>query len=201
MLDDGKSLSSAAYIRFLDLKFVVSELERSNVQRDSAFRNKLDLSRIAVAGHSLGGSTALLGIQLEPRFKAAILMDGFVPDSLPSGTTKPVLILAAGRERWEPTECRLWSNLRGPRLAVNLHGTEHVALGDWIWLTRDSVQTGPMGPQKTMSAIRDYITAFLDAHLAGRTLDGMREQLLNGPSPDYPDAAVTTQQQSVCRQP
>jgi hypothetical protein len=43
----------------------------------------------------------------------------------------------------------------GPRLAVSLQGTEHVALSDWIWLAKDAVQTGPMGPQKTMSAVRD----------------------------------------------
>ena len=201
MLDDSKSLATAAYTRFLDLQFVVSELERSNVQTGSALRGKLDLSRIAVAGHSLGGSTALLGIEFEPRFKAAILMDGFVPAALPSGTTKPVLILAAGRERWEPTECRLWSTLKGPRLAVNLRGTEHVALGDWIWLARDSVQTGPMGPEKTMSAIRDYITAFLDANLGSRTLNGTEQNLLGGRSMNYPDGAVTTEQQNLCSQP
>ena len=198
---DGKSLTTAVSTRLMDLKFVVSELERSNVQRDSPLRGKLDLSKIAVAGHSVGGLTALLAIEIEPRFKAAVMMDGFVPAALPSGTTKPLLILAAGRERWEPAECRLWSNLKGPRLAVNLRGTEHLAMGDWIWLTRDSVQTGPMGPQETMSAIRNYITAFLDANLGSRTLDRTREQLLKGLSPDYPDAVVTTEQQYLCRQP
>jgi predicted dienelactone hydrolase len=201
MQGDDRSLSTAVYARLLDLEFVVNELERLDVQRDSAFVGKLDLSRFAVAGHSLGGLTALLGIELEPRFKAAILMDGLVPAALPSATKKPILILAADREHWEPTECHLWTNLQGPRLAVNLRGTEHVALGDWIWLTRNSVETGSMGPEKTMSAVRDYISAFLDANLGAKTLDRRREQLLTGPSPDYPDAAVTTQQESLCRHP
>ena len=199
ILGDGPSLSTAAYARLLDLKFVTDEIERLNAQHDSAFAGKLDLSKIAVAGHSLGGLTAFLGIELEPRFKAAILMDGFVPDALPSATTKPVLMLTAGRERWEPNECRLWNNLQGPRLAVNLRGTEHVALGDWIWLTPDSVQTGPMGPQKTMAAVRDYIAAFLDANLRG--LPPGPDRLLSGPSSEYPDAQVTTQNELLRSKP
>ncbi len=198
MQGDDRSLSTAVYARLLDLKSVVNELERSNARRDSAFLSKLELSKIAVVGHSLGGLTALLGIELEPRLKTAILMDGFLPEALPSATKKPVLILAAGRERWEPAECRLWNNLEGPRLAVNLRGAEHVALGDWIWLARDSVQTGPMGPDKTLAAVRDYVAAFLDANLRGVTLDPEKEMLLNGTSSNYPDAVVTKQGQPLC---
>jgi dienelactone hydrolase len=194
MARDERSLSTAAYTRLQDVQFVVRELERLNIQRGSALRNKLDLSRIAVAGHSLGGLTALLSIQLEPRFKAAILMDGFVPSALPSATTKPVLLLGAGRDHWEPTECRLWSNLEGPRLAVNLRGTEHVALGDWIWLTRDSIQAGPMGPDRTLAAVRGYIAAFLDANLRNEA----PRQLLTGSSSEYPGAEITTQNDALC---
>jgi dienelactone hydrolase len=198
--DDG-SLATAVYARLLDLEFVVRQLERFNVRHDSPISGKLDLSKIAVAGHSLGGLTAFLGIGVEPRFKAAILLDAIVPEALPSGTKKPALILAADREHWESTECHLWSNLEGPRLAVNLRGTEHVALGDWIWLARDSVKTGPMGPEKTMAAIRDYIGSFLDNNLRAGSLDRTRERLLMGPSADYPDAAVTTQEQPLCSKP
>jgi dienelactone hydrolase len=198
MQADGQSLSTAVYTRLLDLKFVVNELERLNARHDNAFAGKLDLTRIAVAGHSLGGLTAFLDIELDPRVKAAIIMDGLIPTASPSGSTnKPVLLLGAGRDRWEPTECRLWNNLAGPRLAVNLRDTEHVALGDWIWLTRNAVQTGSMGPEKTMAAVRDYIAAFLDAHVRGMTPD----RLLTGSSADYQDAAVVTQEQRLCANP
>jgi len=191
------SLSSAVYNRLLDLKFVLNEISRMNSERHNSFAGRLDMAKIVVAGHSLGGLTALLASELDPRVKGAILMDGFVPDSLPSGTRKPVLILGAAKQQWDVTECRLWNNLQGPRLAVNLPQTEHVALSDWIWLTRDAVQTGPMGPEKTMSAMRDYIAAFLDANVRGESPD----PLLAGPSPSYPDASVTTQQQPLCSSP
>jgi hypothetical protein len=51
-----------------------------------------------------------------------------------------------------------------------------------------------MGRDKTVAAVRDYIAAFLDANLQGKAAD----RLLTGPSSDYPDAAVTTQKQSLC---
>jgi len=201
MKGDDRSLSTALYVRMLDLQSAISELERLN-SRDSALAKKLDLSRIAVAGHSLGALSALLDVQIEPRFRAAILMDGVVPSALPSATRKPVLILAAGRDRWEPTECRLWDNLAGPRLAVNLPGAEHVALGDWIWLTRNSVEAGAMGPDKTMAAIRDYVGAFLDTHVRDLPADPARATLLGGLSLEYPDAVVVKQQQqSLCGNP
>lgn len=188
---DDQTLTFASSVRLDDLRFVMNELQRLSIQADSPFASKLDVSHVAVAGHSMGGATAFLSLEQEPRFQAGIIIDGFVPGALIKATHTPVLILAAGREKWSSDECRLWSNLRGPRLAVNLKGAEHVAPSDWIWLARDAVGTGPMGPEKTMAAVRDYIAAFLDANLRGGPMD----PLLTGPSSDYPDAEVTTQNQ------
>jgi len=191
----GWSMSSAVVVRLLDLRAVLNEIERLNASHDSPFADKLDLARIVIAGHSLGGLTAFLGTEFDPRLKAAVMLDGFVPDALGSASRKPVLILAAGRQRWDAGECRLWSNLQGPRLAVNLRGAEHLALSDWIWLTPNAVQVGPMGSERTMAAVRDYVAAFLDANLRHEPAP-----LLTGASATYPDAVVTTQDQSLCRE-
>ncbi len=45
-------------LRVSDVKFVIDELERLN-KGDSALRDRLDVSKIAVAGHSFGAGTAL----------------------------------------------------------------------------------------------------------------------------------------------
>jgi dienelactone hydrolase len=194
---DRRSLSFAVDVRMKDLKFVLSQIGTLNTRRESPLAGRLDLSKIVVAGHSLGGLTALLTSERDPHVKGAILMDPVLPDVLSGRTTKPVLILAADRKQWATNECRLWSNLRGPRLAVSLQGAEHGALSDWIWLTKDAVQAGPMGPQKTMSATRDYIAAFLEVNLRGEPADA----LLTGPSLNYPEAEVTAQDQSLCGKP
>ena len=194
---DRKTVSFALDVRVQDLRFVIDQVARLNVRRDSPFLGKFDLSKIVVAGHSLGGLTALLTSQADPHVKGAILMDPVLPEILPGSTNKPVLLLTADRPQWAANECGLWRNLHGSRLAVSLQGSEHVALSDWIWLTKDAVRTGPMGPQKTMSAIRDYVAAFLDTNLRGEGAG----PLLNEPSQDYPDARVTGRDQSLCANP
>jgi pimeloyl-ACP methyl ester carboxylesterase len=171
---------------------MVNELGRLNGGGQRPFAGKLGTGRIGVAGHSLGGMTALPGLLQDGRFRAGVLIDGW-PDSLTTATATPVLILAAGHEQWSEGERGLWNNLRGPRLAVNLPGAEHVTPSDLVWLAKGAIKTGAMGPEKTIAAVRNYIAAFLDANLRGKPL----EPVLRGLSSEYPDAAVTTQRQSL----
>ena len=71
-------------VRPKDLKFVVDELARLNGEAGGPFAGKLDLTKVAVAGHSLGGLAALLSIKQEARFKAAVLLDARLPDGRPA---------------------------------------------------------------------------------------------------------------------
>ena len=195
---DEKEFSSALSVRLDDLKFVLDELERMNSDPDSPFTGKLDMSRVALAGHSFGGLTAMLGVEQDSRFKAGIVIDGFLPDdSAVSPTEMPVLLLAAGRKQWSDAERRLWGQLRGPRFAVNLKGAEHVTPTDEVWLAKGAIKTCPMGAEKTIAAIRDYIAAFLDANLLDKPMD----PLLAGPSSEYPDVEVITQDQLLPGKP
>lgn len=191
---DDQALSFATSVRLGDLKFVVNELQRLNLQVNNSFAGKLDMSRIAVVGHSMGGATAFLALEQEARFRAGVIIDGFVPHALIHTTQTPVLILGMGRETWTDDECHLWGSLRGPRQAVNLQGAEHVAPSDAVWLAKYAINTGTASPDKTVAAIRDYIAAFLDSNLRDRPMD----VLLTGTSSDYPDAQVITQEQSLC---
>ena len=145
-------------------------------------------------GHSLGGMTALLGAELEPRFRAAVSIDGVMPGPLFGATEKPALILLAGRTSWDQDTCRLWRGLHGPRFVVNLTGSEHLTASDAVWLAKGAIKTGTVSPDKTLKAIRNYIAAFLDVNLNGKPMD----RLLTGGSSDYPDAEVTAQTQSPC---
>jgi predicted dienelactone hydrolase len=194
MLRDAGSLSTAVSIRLLDLKSVLDQIDHLNASSDSPFAGRLDMTRIVLAGHSLGGLTAFLGSEVEPRISAVVMLDGFTPTELGSATRKPVLMMVGDRTQFAPGECRLWNNLAGPRTAVSLRGVEHVAFSDWIWLTSRSVQAGPMGPERTMQAVRDYVATFLDANVRGES----PSSLLTGPSSLYPDATVTSGDQPLC---
>ena len=194
---DEQSLFFALSVRLDDLKFILNELERLNRSADKPFAGKLDLTRVALAGHSLGGLTAWLGVQREKRFKAAVLMDPYLADIGSEPTETPVLLMAMGREKPSQDECRLWSDLHGPRFLVNLRGAEHVTPSDAVWLAKGAIRTGATGPEKTIDALRRYIAAFLDSTLRSEASD----VLLEGSSSEFPGIVVTTQNQPVCRQP
>ena len=189
---DNRTLTKAVSVRLQDIKSVLDELTRLNVENDSPFAAKLDMKHIAIAGHSLGGVTALLSVEKNARIRAAVSIDGW-PESLNAVTKTPVLLMAAGHRQWSDAEQRLWDQLAGPRVAVNLRGAEHVTPTDAIWLANGAIKTGTMGSEKTIAAIRDYIAAFLDQNLLGRPAN-LR---LTGPAAEYPDAELTTQKQAL----
>jgi predicted dienelactone hydrolase len=197
MIEDDDSLAFALSVRLDDLRFVADELQRLNRTLSSPFRGKLDVNRMAIAGHSMGGLAASLVSDRDARFKAGIIIDvhdGNVPDAVVGATRTPVFIFASGRDQWTENECRLWNNLHGPRLAINLEGSEHLTPTDAVWLAKGAVKTGTMGPDKAIAAVRDYIAAFLDVHLQEKTFD----PLLSGSSLRYPDAFVVTAEKSLC---
>src|SRR5262249_48844801 len=155
------------------------------------------LSRIALAGHSLGGLTTILGLQSDPRFASAVILDGLVPDHLSAGMKTPLLILAAGREQWNEDDCRLWATLRGPTAAVNFPGAEHIVFSDAVWLLKGFVKTGDPNPDHAIAAIREFVATFLDSNLRGQ--ESMRHAVISAlsrPAADYPGAMVATQGQS-----
>jgi dienelactone hydrolase len=191
---DDKATWFAVAVRVSDLKFVVDQLQGMNSSRSAPFTDRLDMSRVAIAGHSLGGMTALLGMEMEPRFHAALSIDGVIPGSLFGSTNNPVLMMFTGRDPWDTDTCRLWGQLQGPRVALNFKGTEHLTASDAVWLAKGAVQAGSEGMEKTVAAIRDYVAAFLDVNLNG----GSSDQLLSGDSPGYPEVEVTTRTSSPC---
>jgi dienelactone hydrolase len=191
---DDKATWFAVAARISDLKFVVDELQLINEDRKGAFGGKLDMARISVAGHSLGGMTALLALEMESRFRVALSIDGITPGALFGPTNKPVLMLFAGRDAWDQQTCQLWQHLQGPRFALDFKGSEHLTPSDAVWLAKGAVQTGSMGMEKTVEAIRNYVAAFLDANLKGDPAD----QLLQGGASEYPDVEITTQSQLPC---
>jgi dienelactone hydrolase len=196
LLEDEPSLSFALSVRLDDLKFVAKELVRLNSYIQSPFAGKFDTNNIAIAGHSMGGLAAALGVEREPHFKAGVIIDvhdGYVPEDVVAPTATPVLLMASGREQWSENECRLWSRLQGPRLAVNFKGAEHLTTSDAVWLARDAIKTGTMGPDKSVDAVRDYIAAFLDMQFRNQPAS-----LLTGLSSNYPDAVVVTQNEALC---
>jgi dienelactone hydrolase len=190
---DNETLAAAVLARMGDVEFVMNELARLNAAGGSPFAGKLDMSRVGLAGHSLGGLTAMLAMKFDSRFRAAILLEPYLPENLTVPSTNPVLLMVMGQTEWTDEQLSLWGSLRGRRFAVNFAGTEHTTPTDAVWLVKAESQVGPMGAEKTVEAIRRYIAAFLDANLR----DEAASPLLARPSVEYPGMEVMRQQKSV----
>lgn len=78
-----------------DLQFVMHQVEILN-QTDDKFKRRLDLNKIAAVGHSMGGAAAARALQVEPKIKSAIDIDGALMGltGKTSSMTKPFAIIS-----------------------------------------------------------------------------------------------------------
>lgn len=181
--------------RVKDIKFVLDELERRN-QSDSLLAGKLDLSAVALAGHSFGAGTTLAiagqnylvgGKEIsfpDKRVKAAIYlsppadMHGRNPKAVFADVHVPGLLMT-GTEDNSPIGNTSAEQRRIPfdgiefpgQYLVNFKGADHMIFGGRRRLS----------PRPTDDALHKQIqvvsTAFLDANLKG---DRSAKQWLDG---------------------
>ncbi len=69
-------------VQAADLVFALNQLRDANASGISPFVGRLDLTRVAAVGHSLGGMSAIRACQLDERFKACANLDGGTPDGI-----------------------------------------------------------------------------------------------------------------------
>src|SRR5213594_365696 len=82
-----------------DMAFVIDKLEQLNASPASGkFAGRLDLTRVAVFGHSFGGAQAAQFCSLDSRCKAGIDVDGSLHGSvIQAGIHKPFMFLLSGQ--------------------------------------------------------------------------------------------------------
>ncbi|MET9885423.1 alpha/beta hydrolase [Streptomyces sp. NPDC006430] len=181
--------------RARDVSFLLDRL----TGRRPAWRHAglIDQSRIAMAGHSIGGSAALATMATDPRVRAGIDMDGGLfspvpPDGLGG---RPFMLLGAqdtrpggtgtGEENWDTN----WTRLDGWKRWITLDGSNHFTFTDWPTM---SDQLGlpalsPLPGDRSVELTRRYVGAFFDQHLKG-----LPQPLLDGPSRETPEVRFHT---------
>jgi hypothetical protein len=111
--------AEALDVRAKDTSFVVNQLANSSFiqQVPGIVHRKLDTSRIAMFGHSLGGATALEAMQADHRIIGGCNLDGPLSGSpqLAKGINKPFLLFAAaGHDRFNGLAwAETWKHLTG----------------------------------------------------------------------------------------
>ena len=203
-LPDGM-VANPARTRVADTRFVLDQLrlldtggnpDAEHRRLPDGLRGSLDLCRIGMFGESAGGSATANTMFEDRRIRAGLSMDGpmFGP-VVTGGLDRPFLLMDANRtsRKLLADQQTFWSNLRGWRLNTGLPGAAHISYGDeellvpqiapllgWSQEEIDE-QIGTLRPERVEAVQRAYPLAFLDLHLRHQG------QLLDGPSPRYPE--------------
>lgn len=171
-----------------DARTVLDQLERMNAGAvPSLLRGRLDLSHVAVVGHSLGGAAAAQLVATDPRFRTGADLDGTLWGPVQTaGVGKPFLFLAAS----DPTAQQLKqaglsrllyqqtvdqaaldtagiaATIRAGGYRVIFDGFHHSSFTD-LELQRSASPDGPAG-SKGIRVVETYLAEFLNMTLFGR---------------------------------
>src|SRR4051812_47033608 len=184
-------IGAALAVRVADTRFVLTQLAR--LDRLGRFAGALDLGRVGMFGHSLGGAAAASTMLVDRRIRAGADLDGLLFGRVRArGLSRPFMLMTAEPGvAAEPNLSGFWNSLRGPRYAVDVRQAHHFAFSDLLCfvpaLMRANPATGKTvrlevgtldGPA-TLTAERAYLVAFFDRHLRG----GIQPLLDHAPGP------------------
>ncbi|MBC8508301.1 MAG: hypothetical protein ISR58_19795 [Anaerolineales bacterium] len=178
-----------------DLSFILDRLsgDYSGIQL-GMLSGRLDVDHVGVLGHSTGGGAAIEFCARDIRCTAVFGMDPYMTpvseNVLSEGITQPLLAMFSQfwADNWETKERgfdRFFGNMQGEKTHLIVEGTAHFDFSDlpaFSPLAHAIGLKGPLNGKRVLRIINDYTLAFFDEHLRGES-----SNLLNGPSPDYPE--------------
>jgi len=203
---DSASKDKVVEGRAADVSFVLSELTGAHPAWPGT--TLIDLSRIAMAGHSVGGAATIAAMLADSRIRAGIDMDGATAAEIPDeGLSRPFLFLGkqsnytpggadavpAGTLAWKrqrgavSTWERDWELLTGWKRWLVVTGAVHASFTDLALLANQiGIDTGAgLSGARSLDITRAYVRAFFDQHLRGSP-----QALLDHPSPRYPEVTL-----------
>jgi dienelactone hydrolase len=151
-----------------DVAFAVGELERLN-RADPAHRltGKLDLSQLAVFGHSLGGRIAGAAVAMDSRFVAYAAMEGVPPRAPRNGGLDAAalqLVSSALPEMALPNIRELVPNRRNDVFIATLEGFGHNSATD-LPLLYPEEYSYEIDPLLALQTCRKLVRRFFDEYL------------------------------------
>jgi predicted dienelactone hydrolase len=169
---------------------------------------RLDLRHVGLFGHSMGGEVGADACQADPRLRACLLEDVWMPAGVVrDGLQQPAMWITrdAGTMRLERRRAGGWSgadihltlstmravfeSLPTDGYYVQVPGMFHIEMSDAPLLSPLLAPmlglSGPLGVQRAHRIINAYTLAFFDRHLKG-----LPAPLLDGPSRQYPEVRL-----------
>ena len=169
-----------------DIAFVLDRLARLNASDPSGkFTGRLDMTRIGVFGHSLGGAAAAQFCQEDSRCKAGIDIDGAPHGSvIQAGLPQPFMFLLSDhRHESDPASNQIRADLQSlydrippdRRLSVTIRGAFHYMFSDDGAVMKSGVVRGllralgrlRMSGRRQLAVTAYSVRTFFDAYLKG----------------------------------
>jgi dienelactone hydrolase len=187
-----------------DMGFALDQLERLNASDPSGrFLGRLDMQRVGVFGHSLGGATALQFCQDDSRCKAGIDVDGAPLGSVVAdGVAQPFMFLLSDHkgesDAGEPEAIRqaganihsIYDRLPNDRrLMIMIRGAGHYKFSDdgamlkspLVMRVLRMIGVVRLDGRRQVALTAHYITTFFDVYLKGAPASQLKNQ------PEYPE--------------
>lgn len=168
--------------RAADVSFVLDQLL-------GRFARMIDPRRVGMAGHSLGGASAVPAMAADPRIRAGADLDGGLhPQVPPTGLDGRPFLLLGNQDHVpggaDPSWDVAWQRLDGPRLWLTVTGAGHLDFSDFAFIAAElGLPTGgPLAGERTIAITRAYLAAFFDQYLKHRP-----QPILTGPSARFPE--------------
>ena len=178
-------------VRVDDVRFVLDVLETLNAGRNpdadrcslpSHLAGALDLHRIGMFGHSLGGATTAQAMRIETRIRAGLSLDGPIPKvSKAPCIEQPIMLIRSvdpAIERltvpsWKPSAAAVCAWCRAVALTGSGHNdfTDLTVFAHQLALGRRQRATWSLGSidaRKAVDAERRYVVTFFTRWLSGR---------------------------------
>ncbi len=155
-----------------DIEFVMSKIKRLN-KRDvtGRFTKRIDLNRIGVFGHSLGGRIAGAFVAGNRRVKAYISMEGIPPRKARyDGLIKvpQAMLVSSGTYPYAKVNYDALVKNRGSLVyMIELKDFGHNSVTDFPKITPDQFKY-KIDPTKGLNISRKIVLSFFDQHLLGK---------------------------------
>jgi dienelactone hydrolase len=213
-------------VRIADTRFVLDELanlasganpEAEHRTLPTGLSQALDLSKVGMFGHSLGGATAAKAMAADARIDAGVNLDGSMFLANPAlhqdiGNLSAQLAMRLGDRAFmimthqghdthsDPSLAGFWSHLRGWRLFLTVRNAQHYSYTDLEQFLGQLLSARIVPRQLTRARVSEVIgtirptraVAAERAYIAAffdLQLRGVASAnaLLSGPSPNYPE--------------
>jgi predicted dienelactone hydrolase len=156
-------------VRTADVLFALDRLREMNEGEGTLFAGRLDLARVGIMGHSLGGITAAQACIAASQFRACLNLDGLAQGGPFSASENPIppdqpFMMITKEQKVHPAIASLFAAISSGSYRVVIMAATHDSFTDGPLLL-PSLLPMPSQADHSLSLIRAYTLAFLDQTL------------------------------------